>query len=290
MGDAIRRVATEIRHANEWRLSTKIMVVFMVVAMGAIFFFSKQSEARATQTLTSAQAKLLTSLASSVSIQVESQVLQYRRDAVQVATDPEVITFMGQDQATQAQNGPALLRRLAPALTADPDYRLLLLLDPKGKVLISNEVGVQGQDYSSHEFFTKGLAAPASDPYISDITQAEDQRSQIIYVALPIRDALGKVLGVAAVRLAPDHVAAPLKSKDLASQHRDGFLISKQGVILANSIDPSYNYRTVGQLDPTQVTAVKQQYGVDNVTSLGQDNLADKVAGATDSASRRRTW
>ncbi len=134
MGDAIRRVATEIRHANEWRLSTKIMVVFMVVAMGAIFFFSKQSEARATQTLTSAQAKLLTSLASSVSIQVESQVLQYRRDAVQVATDPEVITFMGQDQAVQGQNGPALLRRLAPALTADPDYRLLLLLDPKGKV------------------------------------------------------------------------------------------------------------------------------------------------------------
>lgn len=283
MGDAIRRVATEIRHANEWRLSTKIMVVFMVVAMGAIFFFSKQSEARATQTLTSAQAKLLTSLASSVSIQVESQVLQYRRDAVQVGTDPEVITFMGQDQATQAQNGPALLRRLAPALTADADYRLLLLLDPKGKVLISNEVGVQGQDYSTHEFFTKGLAAPASDPYISDITQAEDRRSQIIYVALPIRDALGKVLGVAAVRLAPDHVAAPLKSKDLASQHRDGFLISKQGVILANSIDPSYNYRTVGQLDPTQVTAVKQQYGVDNVTSLGQDDLSDKVAGATDS-------
>ena len=283
MGAAVRRALNEVRHANEWRLSTKIMIVFMAVAMGAIFFFSRQSEARATETLTSAQSKLLTSLASSVAIQVESQVLQYRRDAVQVATDPEVINYMTESQPAQSQNGPALLRRLAPALTADPDYRLLLVLDPSGHVVISNEVGVQGQDYSQKEFFTKGLAAPAADPYISDITLAEDKRSQIIYVALPIRDAVGKVLGVAAVRLAPDHVAAPLKSKDLASQHRDGYLISSRGVVLANSFNPDYNYRSLGALDPIQLAQVKQQYGLDNVTSMGQDNLADKVAGATDS-------
>jgi diguanylate cyclase (GGDEF)-like protein len=282
MGDALRRAVNEVRHANEWRLSTKIMIVFMAVAMGAIFFFSRQSETRATETLTNAQSKLLTSLASSVAIQVESQVLQYRRDAVQVATDPEVINYMS-SPASQAQNGPALLRRLAPALTADPDYRLLLILDPAGKVIISNEVGVQSQDYSAKEFFTKGLAAPAADPYISDITLAEDKRSQILYVALPIRDAVGKVLGVAAVRLAPDHVAAPLKSKDLAAQHRDGYLISRQGVILANSVNPDYNYRSLGTLDPIQQAQVRQQYSLDNVTSMGQDNLADKIAGATDS-------
>ena len=209
MGSAFRRGLDELRHAPEWRLSTKIMIVFMVVAMGAIFFFSKQSEARSTDVLTSAQSKLLTSLASSVAIQVESQVLQYRRDAVQVATDPEVINYMTENPSAQSQNGPALLRRLAPALTADPDYRLLLILDTNGQVVISNEVGVQGQDYSHQDFFTKGLAAAAGDPYISDITLAEDQRSQIIYVALPIRDAVGKVLGVAAIRLSPRHVAAP---------------------------------------------------------------------------------
>jgi diguanylate cyclase (GGDEF)-like protein len=88
---------------------------------------------------------------------------------------------------------------------------------------------------------------------------------------------------VAAVRLAPDHVAAPLTSKDLVSQHRDGYLISQQGVILANSVNGDYNYRTLGGLDPIQLAQVKQQYGIDNVTSMGQNNLADKVAGATDS-------
>src|SRR3981081_3661764 len=152
MGAALRRGLGELRRAPEWRLSTKIMVSFLVLAMGAIFFFSKQSEAQSTQVLTRAQSRLLTSLASSVAIQVESQVLQYRRDAVQVATDPEVISYMS-SPATQAQNGPGPLRRLAPALTADPDYRLLLILDPSGKVIISNEVGVQGQDFSTKEFF-----------------------------------------------------------------------------------------------------------------------------------------
>ena len=283
MRDAIRRGFRELRNFREWRLSTKLMVGLMVVAMGAIFVLTRQSEARATETVTNVQSKLLTSLASSVAIQVESQVLQYRRDAVQVATDPEVITYMSQDPATRAETGSALLKRLNPALTADPDYRLLLMLDTGGKVVISNEVGVQGQDYSQREFFTRGLVTPASDPYISDITQAEDRRSQILYVAVPIRDAVGKVLGVAAIRLAPDHLAAPLKSKDLELQHSDGYLVSRNGIILANSVNLSFNYRTLGALDQTQQTAVKQQYGLDKVESLGQDNLADKVAGATDS-------
>ncbi|MEA2646186.1 MAG: hypothetical protein QOE92_1269 [Chloroflexota bacterium] len=283
MRDAVRRGFGELRNFREWRLSTKIMVGFMVVAMGAIFFFSRQSEAQATQTLTNAQSKLLTSLASSVAIQVESQVLQYRRDATQVATDPEVITYMSQDPAARAQSGAALLKRLKPALTSDPDYRLLLLLDNTGHVVISDEVGVQGQDYSQREFFTKGLVAPSSDPYISDITLAEDRRSQIVYVAAPVRDAVGKVLGVAAIRLAPDHLAAPLKSKDLELQHSDGYLVSRQGVVIANSVSPSMNYKTLGQIDTTQQEQVKLQYGLDKVESLGQDNLADKVTGATDS-------
>jgi diguanylate cyclase (GGDEF)-like protein len=283
MGSALRRGLSELRRAPEWRLSTKIMVSFLVLAMGAIFFFSKQSEAQSTQTLTRAQSRLLTSLASSVAIQVESQVLQYRRDAVQVATDPEVVNFMTQGPSGQASSGAELLHRLAPALNADPDYRLLLILDNSGHVVISNEPGVQGQDFTDREFFTRGVVAAASEPYISDITLAEDRRSQIMYTSLPIRDAVGKVLGVAAVRIVPDHVAAPLKSRDLVNQHSSGLLVSRQGVILANSANPSLNYKSLGSLDATQTAQVRQQYLLDSVTSLGLDDLANQVAGTQNS-------
>ncbi|MFN2464058.1 MAG: diguanylate cyclase [Candidatus Dormibacteria bacterium] len=277
------RVITELRNIRDWRLSTKIMIAFMIASMGAIFFLNKLTQQRSTDVLTDTQSKLLTSLATSLSIQVDSQVLQYRRDATQVATDPGTVDFLSNPGNQQAA-GAAVLKRLTPALTADPDYRLLLLLDPAGLVVLSNEAGEQGQDFSQQEFFTRGLAAPADNPYVSDISLAEDHRTQILYISLPVRDAIGKVLGVAAVRLSPEHVASPLFTRHLLSQHQTGFLLNQNGVILANSANPALNYQTVGTLDPVQAEIVRKQFGIPQVQSLHLEDLADRATGsATDS-------
>jgi diguanylate cyclase (GGDEF)-like protein len=275
------RVVSELRGIGVWRLSTKIMVGFLILSMAAIFALARLTEQRSTEVLTSANAKLLTGLAGSLAIQVDSQVLQYRRDATQVATDPETVNYMSAFPADQPAQGGALLKRLTPALVADPDYRLLLLLDPSGHVFLSNEAGVQGQDFSQKEFFTRGAVAPADQPYVSDISLAEDHRTKIMYIAMPVRDAIGKVLGVAAIRLSPDHVAGPLFSTDLSSQHRSGFLVNQEGVILANSVNPSLDYQVLGALDPVQSDNVKKQFNLDRVPSLNLDDLANKVIGGT---------
>jgi diguanylate cyclase (GGDEF)-like protein len=277
-------VIAEFKNIRDWRLSTKIMIAFLIASMGAIFFLAKLTQQRSTEVLTGAQSKLLTSLAGSLSIQVDSQVLQYRRDATQVATDPETVNFFAAPPAVQEGSGGPLLKRLTPALTADPDYRLLLLLDGSGHVVLSNEAGEQGQDFSQKEFFSRGLAAPADQPYVSDISLAEDHRTQILYIALPVRDALGKVLGVAAIRLSPEHVASPLFSKDLLSQHRSGFLINQQGIILANSASPSLNYQSLGALDPVELDSVRKQFGLAQVQSLHLDNLGDRISGGNSDA------
>jgi diguanylate cyclase (GGDEF)-like protein len=276
---ALSRGLDAVRHA-EWRLSTKIMVGFLILAVGAIFFFSKQSEARSTEVLTSAESRLLTGLAGSVAIQVESQVMQYRRAVVQVATDPEVVAYMTSSPSQREAGAGALLLRLAPALKVDPDYRLLLLLDGKGRVVISNQPVSQGQDFGGRDFFTGGLVAAADDPYVSDITLSEDGHSQVMYTALPIRDAVGNVLGVAVVRLSPDQLAAPLKSQDISIRHSYGLLVNHLGVIVANGASPGLNYKSLGPLDPTQVQQVRQQFRLSTVASLGLNDLADQVVGA----------
>ena len=273
-----RRVVNELRGIRDWRLSTKIMLVFLALSMVAIFALAKLTEQRSTQLLTDAQSKLLTNLATSVAIQVDSQVLQYRRDATQVATDPEAVYFMTSGAPDQ---GASLLKRLTPALTADPDYRLLLVLGPSGRVVLSNEPGEQGQDFSQKEFFTRGLTAPADHPYVSDISLAEDHRTQILYVALPIRDAGGKVLGVAAVRLSPEHVASPLFARDLLSQHRAGFIVNQDGVVLANSANSNLNYQALGPLGPVQADAIKKQFNLHRLPTLNLTELAGKVSGGT---------
>ena len=165
--ERVKHILEELRNVRDWRLSTKIMLLLLVGALASIAVIARQNEQRSTEVLTNAQSKLLTSLATSVGIQVDSQVLQYRRDATQVATDPEVVQFMSAGEQEQGATGGALLRRLAPVLAADPDYRLLLILDPTGRAAISNEPGVQGQDYSDREFFRQGKVAASGDPYIS---------------------------------------------------------------------------------------------------------------------------
>jgi len=281
IGAGVGRLLNEFRHARDWRLSTKVMVAFMLIAMGAIFFYTKQNETRTTQVLTGVQSRLLTSLASSVAVQVETQMLQYRRDTIQVATDPEVVNYMSLSPTDQVAAIAPLLSHLGPALKADPDYRLLLMLDPAGQVLVSSDPQLQGENLSSRGFFARGLIATERAPYISDVILADDRTSQVIYTSSPIRDPGGRILGVVAVQISAWHLASLLRSQDLVSQHRNGFLVSQDGVIMTNSVGPRFNYRSVGSLDPAHANAVTKQFGLDRVQSLGLNGLAAEIANAT---------
>lgn len=281
IGAGVGRLLNEFRHARDWRLSTKVMVAFMLIAMGAIFFYTKQNETRTTQVLTGVQSRLLTSLASSVAVQVETQILQYRRDTIQVATDPEVVNYMSLSPTDQVAAIAPLLSHLGPALKSDPDYRLLLMLDPAGQVLVSSDPQLQGENLSNRGFFARGLIATERAPYISDVILADDRTSQVIYTSSPIRDTGGRILGVVAVQISAWHLALLLRSQDLDSQHRNGFLVSQDGVIMTNSVGPRLNYRSVGSLDPAHANAVTKQFGLDRVQSLGLNGLAAEIANAT---------
>jgi diguanylate cyclase (GGDEF)-like protein len=277
----LRRIVEELRGIRDWRRSTKVMIGLLIVALSAIYVLSQQQAASTTALITKQQSQFLATVASTTALQVQNRVLQYGVEARQVASDTEVVSFMQSSPDQRAQSGGALLLRLKPVVTTDPDYRLMMLLNQSGVAVISSEPGIQGQDFSDRDFYLQGKAVPSADPYISDITLAEDRRSQIMYVADPIRDARGILVGVAVLRISPEQVSAPLQSKDLISQHRDGILVNRLGLILANSHDPSLDYRTLGGVDATQAATIKQQYLVDKVQSLGLDNLANSVAGAT---------
>jgi diguanylate cyclase (GGDEF)-like protein len=254
------------------------MVVFMLIAMGAIFFFTKQNETNATQAITGVESRLLTSLAGSVAVQVETQVLQYRRDTIQVATDPEVVSYLSLSPTDQAAATSSLLGHLGPALKADPDYRALLLLDPAGHVMVSTDAGMQGGNVGSREFFARGLTATETSPYISDVILAGDGSTQVIYTSSPITDTPGRILGVVAVQISAARLSSLLHSPDLISQHRNAFLVSQDGVIMSNSVGPRLNYRSVGSLDPAHANTVTKQFGLGSVQSLGLNSLASQIA------------
>ncbi len=282
IGAGIRRALREIGNIGDWRLSTKVIVGFMVLALAAIFVLTKVTENAITQKVTSIESRVLSDQAGSVALEVDSQVAQYHRDALAVVSDPDTVSYMEMGAADQAAGVNALLAHIEPALKADPDYRELLVLEPGGRLVLSSGGGSKpGEDLSGRDFYTHGLTASRTDPYISDVVPAADGHSQVVYSSLPIRDTAGRILGVAAVQVSAVHITAPLSSQDLVSQHRHGFLVSQDGVILTNSVDPSLNYRSVGSLDPAHAAAVQKQYGLDSVRSLGLDNLAQAIAGSS---------
>jgi diguanylate cyclase (GGDEF)-like protein len=281
IGVGFRRAWSELRNFGDWRLSTKVVVGFMVLALAAIFVLAKLSEATTTQKVTSIESHQLSDEAGSLALQVDSQVTQYHRDALAVVTDPDTVSYMEMSAVDQASGVSALLAHIEPALKADPEYRELLILDPGGRVVVSSGGSSKpGDNLSGRDFYTRGLTATRAEPYLSDIVLAPDGSSQVVYTSLPIRDAPGRILGVVAVQVSAVQITAPLSSKDLISQHRNGFLVSQDGVILTNSADPALNYRSVGSLDPAHAAAVEKLYGLDSVRSLGLDDLALAIAGS----------
>src|SRR5437879_4204247 len=80
----LRRGWGQVRNIGEWRTSTKLMILLLVVAFLAIFVVSSLSVQNGVATVTRVEERILTNYASSVALQVDNQVLQYRHDAVQV--------------------------------------------------------------------------------------------------------------------------------------------------------------------------------------------------------------
>src|ERR1700737_3587660 len=131
MRSALLRALDDMRH-TKWRLSTKLMIGLLALAFGAIFFFPKQSEARSTEVLTQAESRLLTGLAGSVAIQVEGELMQYRRAAGRGGAGPRAVPSFSASPALRSPVAGALQRRLASALSINPDFRWLLVMDPSG--------------------------------------------------------------------------------------------------------------------------------------------------------------
>ena len=199
-----------------------------------------------------------------------------------------MINFLASTRQQQADNGQALLHRLAPVLASDPDYRLLLVLDPTGKVVISNQLGLQGQDYSDREFYTLGKVAPGTDPTPVTSLWPRTTARRSSTSRRPSRTRSATCSASRPFAWFPTRWPPP-KSGDLAQEHRFGFLISKDGVILANSVNPALNYKVIGSPDTTQLQRIKQQYQVDRVDSLNSTTSPTWLTGPPGPVSPRRT-
>jgi diguanylate cyclase (GGDEF)-like protein/putative nucleotidyltransferase with HDIG domain len=262
----------QIRNA---RRSTKILMFFIfasLIPLYALLFLDSQANSAI---LESQQLLNLTSRSVSLSAQVDDQLSEWAKDTKLLAGDPEILRWMTGD-ASVADEASVSLRRIQQS---DRAFKVAFLMDPSGTVVQSSDPALTGsQELASNQFFQSAKAGNAA---ISDLSIGHLAPVPAIYFAAPVRDAVGNVRGVAALRVSPEKIFSFFKT-DLLGQQRYGFLIDQYGIIIGTSGRQKVLYHSLSPLNATDQETLKQNrnFGAVNVPDLGMTNLADKIVGA----------
>jgi methyl-accepting chemotaxis protein len=97
-------------------------------------------------------------------------------------------------------------------LTLSPDFEEVMLLDLNGQILHSSTFGQQGKIYRDATFFQQGLEGPTLE--LLGYSLAEDKPAT--FVARPIHDEQGEILGVLAGRVAVERLNRIVRGQAIA--------------------------------------------------------------------------
>src|SRR6195256_3481032 len=192
----------------------------------------------------------LTSRSVSLSAQVDDQLSEWSKDTKLLAGDPEILRLMTGDGSVADEAG-GTLRRIQQS---DPAFKVAFLMDPTGTVVQSTDPALTGStELASNQFFQ---SAKAGNSAISDLSIGHLAPVPAIYFAAPVRDAVGSVHGVAALRVSPDKIFSFFKT-DLLGQERYGLLLDQYGIVIGTSGPQKVLYHSLSPLNETDQQTLK---------------------------------
>ena len=258
---------------RESRLSTKVLLFFIVGTLLPLYTMLALSLQANSDILRQQQLQNLTSRAIGLSAQTTDQINEWSKDSRLLATEPAVVKRATGDPAASDADAFDALKR---AQQSDPSFRVAFLADLNGMVVLSSDPALNG----SHEFATAQFYKQAlgGTPSVSDLYIGKAAPVPAIYVASPVRDAVGNVAAVDVLQVSPDKIVG-FFSPQLLGQQRYAMLLDQHGIVIATTGQDKTLYHSLAPLNPTDQQALKQagNYGPDGVPDLGMTDLADQV-------------
>ncbi|MDQ6747861.1 MAG: diguanylate cyclase, partial [Candidatus Dormibacteraeota bacterium] len=258
------------------RLSTKVLLFFVVATLLPLYGMLALSLLANTAILRNQQLENLTSRAVGLSAQTKDQLDAWSKGASLLGTDPSVVRSVAGDQAVDADANDALRR----TQKSDPSFRVAFLMDRGGTVVRSSDPALNGnQDFAMAQFYKQALGGA---PAVSDLYVGKAAPVPAIYIASPIRDAVGNVLGAAVLQASPDKIVG-FFDPVLLGQLRYAMLLDQHGVVIGTSGPQKVLYHSLAPLNPTDQQALERSgnYGAGGVADLGLTDLADQVTSGT---------
>ncbi|MGI8609294.1 MAG: diguanylate cyclase [Candidatus Dormibacteria bacterium] len=258
---------------KESRLSTKVLLFFGVGTLLPIYTMLALSLQANSDILRRQQLQDLTNTATGLSAETTNQVNEWSKDSRQLAGEPGIVRRATGDPSGSDSDSLDALKR---AQQSDPSFKVAFVLDKAGMVVQSTDPALNGSStFAAAQYFKQALNG---NPAVSDLYVGKAAPVPAIYVASPVRDAVGGVVAVSVLQVSPEKIVS-FFSPVLLGQQRYAMLLDQHAVVIVTSGQNRILYRSLAPLNPTDQQALKQagNYGGGGVQDLGMTDLADQL-------------
>jgi len=254
-------------------LLAKMLVLLLSVAVVPLIIVGAMSIRRGVDAVGRTAEQNLQVIASTAGARLDQVLSQAQRLQAVVATTETVVKAFSAPPTQRKDLLPGVEQWLKEVLSCDPDLELAYVADEQGICLVSTSPDMVGRDYkATREYMRRALGG---ENVISDLAMGITTREPGVFLAGPVRDQNGKLVGVVVLKLKGNVIDRVCL--DVSKETAQGFAV----VIDANEIiishpDPERLYHSIGTLSPEALKQIdpKLQYGVERIESAGQDDLA----------------
>ncbi|HEV8632637.1 MAG TPA: methyl-accepting chemotaxis protein [Chloroflexota bacterium] len=203
-----------------------------------------------------------------------------------IANVPAVQRLLESSQAPRQEDADDVDAVIFSLKKAISDITAVITMDANGTVMRGTIPNNNGRNYRQRVYFQQAMQGRE---YVSNLVISLADGTYSIFRAVPVYGAEGHVIGVVASRTVPGGAQQAVeKARDRVGAGSIGVLLDENGLVMANTVDPSWLLRPVVPLAPevaaeltnaSQWGATKPVDGVNHPppAPLGYDDLAQAI-------------
>jgi methyl-accepting chemotaxis protein len=260
-------------------ISMVARITAMCVAVGLVFALATTAigYSKASAGLNEQGEARLQSDAVVVTRAVGSWTQQHVELAQALATVPTVARFLEAGDAATAQDSDYLNSLGVSLKNGVSDFTGFTITDANGISRVT-QGGSLGQSHANRDYFQHAIKG---EDFVSGVSQKQSDSSPTIFVSAPIKAADGRSIGVSQASGDPAGLQRLLDAEhQRTGEQSRGLLLDDQGLIMANTVDPSWFLRPVVALPPDVLKADQQDKRWGNnpaPEAVGEQDLAPVI-------------
>jgi methyl-accepting chemotaxis protein len=263
---------------TQWSVVPRVVVACVVIGLAFAGATTGIGYSKASAGLGEQGEARLESEAGTVTTAVDLWITQHLELAHAVASMPVAQRFLEARDAGDPADFAAIQELALSFKASISDVTGLSLLDAEGISRYSVTATTIGTNLSNRDYYQSAIKG---NDFVSGVSRTISDGSPRIFIGTPVRTADGRIVGVLNASGDPTGLQKLLDTQ----QQRNGgagkgLLVDEQGLIIANTVDPSWLLRPVVALSPAALNAAVADKRWGNSTPpepIGEQGLAPSI-------------